>query len=94
MFGLSLLSTSWAQTVRFDTNVGNIDLTLNPTNNGNLNQHVDNILRYIEAGRYERVVLNRADTGISSTDPSDDFVLQFGGFTLADPIFFWRIREC
>lgn len=81
-----LLPSCWAQTVRFDTNVGNIDLVLNPTGNGNLNQHVDNILRYVEAGRYDRVVLNRAQDN-DNEDPADDFVLQMGGFELSDPIF-------
>ena len=86
VLSFSLIPSAWSQTVRFDTNVGNIDLVLNPTNDGNLNQHVDNILRYVESGRYEQVVLNRAaDT--TAGDPSDDFVLQFGGFFLTDPIF-------
>ena len=85
--GLLSISYAEAQTVRFDTNVGNIDLILNPMNNGNLDDHVDNIIRYVNSGRYENVVLNRADTGGDANDPVDDFVLQFGGFTLANPIF-------
>jgi len=65
-----------AQTVRFDTNVGNIDFLLNPTNNSNLQSHVDNLLLYVNSGRYDLSVINRA---------AEDFVLQFGGFTL-DPL--------
>lgn len=68
---LVLLPSSWAQTVRFDTNVGNIDMILNPTGNVNLKGHVDNILNYVESGRYDFSVLNRAPDG---------FVLQMGGF--------------
>ena len=63
-----------AQTVRFDTNVGHFDLVLNPTNNPNLQGHVDNILTYVEDGAYDLTVINRADEG---------FVLQLGGFDLA-----------
>ncbi len=74
-----------AITVRFDTNVGNIDLLLNTTN-PDLKAHVDNILAYVDAGRYDRVVLNRAADGVAG-DPTDDFVLQFGGFTLATEQF-------
>ena len=65
------------QTVRFDTNVGNFDLELNPTSNENLQPLVDNMLDYVEAGRYDLTVINRADTG---------FVMQMGGF-LAESIF-------
>lgn len=83
----ALSPVAWSQTVRFDTNVGNIDLTLNPTGNANLVGHVDNILRYIESGRYEGVVINRADIGGNPDDPSTDFVLQMGGFLMGDPIY-------
>ena len=86
VLSLSLVPTTLAQTVRFDTNVGNIDLVLNPTNNGNLDQHVDNILRYVESGRYERVVINRAHDNDDDIT-ANDFVMQFGGFFLSDPIF-------
>lgn len=78
---LLLIAPAAAITVRFDTNVGNIDLLLSTTN-PNLKPQVDNILAYVDAGRYDRVVLNRAAT--DSTDPGNpasDFVLQFGGFT-------------
>lgn len=85
--GLVLVPCSWAQTVRFDTNVGNIDLILNPTANPNLKIHVENILNYVESGRYEQVVINRADNGINPNDPSDDFVMQFGGFTTDSPLY-------
>jgi cyclophilin family peptidyl-prolyl cis-trans isomerase len=82
---LLLIAPAAAITVRFDTNVGNIDLLLNTTN-PNLKPQVDNILAYIDAGRYEHVVLNRASDGVAG-DPTDDFVLQFGGFTLATEQF-------
>lgn len=78
---LLLSAPAAALTVRFDTNVGNIDLELN-TANPDLQAHVANILAYVDAGRYDRVVLNRADDGGSATNPADDFVLQFGGFTV------------
>lgn len=67
--------------VRFDTNVGNIDMVLNPLGIAELRQHEENILSYIESGRYEKVVVNRADNGGDAADPANDFVLQFGGFT-------------
>ncbi|TWU28160.1 peptidylprolyl isomerase [Bythopirellula polymerisocia] len=60
-----------AQTVRFDTNVGTFDMLLNPTGNPFLQGHVDNLLAYVEAGRYNTTVINRAAT---------NFVLQMGGF--------------
>jgi len=69
-----------AQTVRFDTNVGTFDVVLNPTENDGLQSYVDNFLSYVNAGRYNMAVINRADDGTSSTDPADDFVLQMGGF--------------
>ncbi|MEO2047416.1 MAG: peptidylprolyl isomerase [Pirellulales bacterium] len=74
-----------AQTVRFDTNVGNFDMVLNPDNDSNLQSLVDNLLAYVEAGRYDQTVINRAVDGDDS-DPSNDFVLQMGSF-LIDSIF-------
>jgi len=62
-----------AQTIRFDTNVGTFDMELNPTGNPNLQGHVDNILAYVEAGRYDLTVINRA---------AENFVMQMGGFQL------------
>lgn len=87
ILGLALVPAATAQTIRFDTNVGNIDLTLNPNGLPELRGHVDNILAYVDAGRYENVVLNRADTGINPNDPTDDFVLQFGGFITSSQVF-------
>ena len=70
-----------AQTVRFDTNVGTIDLDLNPTGTPDLQAHVDNMLDYVEAGLYDRLVLNRADdSGTDDRTPGNDFVLQMGRF--------------
>jgi len=60
-----------AQTVRFDTNVGTFDMELNPTGNPNLQPHVNNLLSYVNAGRYNLTAVNRAAEG---------FVLQMGGF--------------
>lgn len=61
-----------AQTVRFLTSVGDFYLELNPTDNPNLSEHVDNLLAYVGTGRYHGVVVNRAAEG---------FVLQLGAFT-------------
>ena len=67
--------------MRFDTNVGTIDLELNPTGNPDLQAHVDNMLAYVEAGLYDRLVLNRADdAGTDDRTPGNDFVLQMGRF--------------
>jgi len=60
-----------AQIVRFDTTVGTFDMVLNPTFNENLQPHVNNLLAYVNSGRYNRTVINRA---------AEDFVLQLGGF--------------
>ncbi len=76
VLGFLFLLPASAQTIRFDTNVGAIDFLLNPTNNSNLQPHVENILTYVNSGRYDLSVINRA---------ADGFVLQFGGFTL-DPL--------
>ncbi len=81
ILGLVLVPVATAQVVRFDTNVGNIDLVLNPMGLPELRGHVDNILAYVEDGRYENNVLNRAATDPGNPDdPAGDFVLQFGGF--------------
>jgi cyclophilin family peptidyl-prolyl cis-trans isomerase len=66
-----------AQTVRFETNAGNFDLVLNPTNNPQLQEHVDNMLAYVNSGRYDGTVINRADEG---------FVLQMGVFSVVSPV--------
>ena len=66
-----------AQTVRFDTNVGTFDLELNPTGNPNLQGHVDNMVAYVESGRYDLTVINRA---------AENFVMQMGGFRLNDSL--------
>jgi len=79
ILGLTLVPFAAAQTVRFDTNVGNIDLVLNPNGLAELQGHADNLLAYVEDGRYENVILNRAVSGVTG-NPEDDFILQFGGF--------------
>lgn len=72
-------STAWSQTVRFETNVGDFDMVLNPNNDPNLQPLVDNLIAYVGLGRYSFSAINRAPGG-GNTDPSDDFVLQMGGF--------------
>jgi cyclophilin family peptidyl-prolyl cis-trans isomerase len=74
---LFVVPTAVAQTVRFETNAGNFDLLLNPTNNPQLQEHVDNLLAYVNSGRYDGTVINRADEG---------FVLQMGVFSVASPV--------
>lgn len=71
LLGFVCSSLVSATTVRFDTNVGNFDLQLNPTGNVNLQAHVDNIVSYVENGSYDLTVINRAAEG---------FVMQMGGF--------------
>lgn len=67
---LALLSpVAFAQTVRFETNAGNFDLVLNPTDDSRLQGSVDNLLQYVTSGRYDNTVINRAET---------DFVVQMG----------------
>ena len=77
ILGLALVPIATAQTVRFDTNVGNIDLVLNPNGLPELRAHVDNMLAYVDAGIYDKSVINRAPEG---------FVLQLGSFVTADQI--------
>ena len=73
LIGCLLVFPASAQTVRFDTNVGTFDFELNPTGNPNLQGHVDNLLAYVESGRYDLTVINRA---------AENFVMQMGGFQL------------
>lgn len=68
----ALVATASAQSVvRFETTVGNFDMVLNPTNNRLLDEHVDNMLHYVEEGKYNGSWINRA---------AENFVLQMGGF--------------
>lgn len=73
LFALLTLSASLAtaQTVRFNTNVGSFDMVLNPMGLADLEPHVENMLAYIESGRYHASTINRAPQG---------FVLQMGSF--------------
>ena len=77
---LALLTTTgaFAQTMRFNTNVGSFDMELNPNNDANLQPLVDNIVAYIGLGKYHFSAVNRAADGNAGT--ADDFVLQMGGF--------------
>lgn len=77
-------STAWSQTVRFETNVGDFDMVLNPNNDPNLQPLVDNLIAYVGLGRYSFSAINRAADN-NNTDPSDDFVLQMGGFMAFPP---------
>ncbi len=79
------VTSSLAQTVRFNTNVGNFDMVLNPDTDPNLQVLVDNMLAYVEGGLYDTTVINRASDG-DDDDPTNDFVLQMGSF-LIDSIF-------
>ena len=81
----SAFSASVAQTVRFETNVGEFDMVLNPTGDPNLQPLVDNLVAYVGLGRYHFMAINRAADGVAG-DPSDDFVLQMGSFLGFPPI--------
>jgi len=87
---LLFTSVGSAQTVRFDTNVGNFDVVLNPGEIPELQGHVDNFLQYVEGGHYDNLLLNRADdrnpANGNDGNQADDFVLQFGRFRI-DSIF-------
>lgn len=69
-------ATLSAQTIRFDTNVGTFDMELNPTGNPNLQGHVDNLISYVEAGRYNVTVINRVNEVSNGGAP--DFIMQMG----------------
>jgi cyclophilin family peptidyl-prolyl cis-trans isomerase len=60
-----------AQVVRFETTMGDFDMVLNPTHNSVLQNHVDNMMQYINRETYTGTWINRAASG---------FVLQMGGF--------------
>jgi cyclophilin family peptidyl-prolyl cis-trans isomerase len=72
-----------AQTVRFETNVGSIDMVLNPTNDPNLQPLVDNLVAYIGLGRYHFSAIHRAADAGPGT--ADDFVMQMGQFLAFPP---------
>ncbi len=68
-----LVSAAAAQTVRFDTNVGNFDVVLNPNDIPELQGHVDNFLGYVNGGFYDNLLINRTP---------DNFVMQLGRFSI------------
>jgi cyclophilin family peptidyl-prolyl cis-trans isomerase len=68
---LCMAGVATAQVVRFETTMGNVDMVLNPTNNPVLQNHVDNMLNYVNRETYTGTWINRAPAG---------FVLQMGGF--------------
>lgn len=72
LVAVSMVVPVGAQTVvRFETTMGDFDMVLNPTNNSVLQNHVDNMLEYVDRGTYNGSWINRAPSG---------FVLQMGGF--------------
>ena len=74
---LALVSALFASTsqagpvILFETNAGSFVMDVNPTDDPNLQVHVDNIVQYIDTNRYIGMVINRAQ---------EDFVVQMGGF--------------
>lgn len=74
----SIAATAQDKIVQFQTNVGDFNLTLNPTNNPNLQLYVDNLLAYVKSGRYDNTVINRAED--RNTVPPSEFVIQWGIF--------------
>jgi cyclophilin family peptidyl-prolyl cis-trans isomerase len=75
------------QVVRFETTMGDFDMVLNPTGNSVLQNHVDNMVDYIQRETYTGTWINRAANG---------FVLQMGGFysqTLAPQFSIDQVRN-
>ena len=85
LLSIAAQSAVFAQTMRFDTSVGSFDMVLNPNNDPNLQPLVDNVVAYVGMGRYHFSAINRAADS-DNDDPSDDFVLQMGGFLGFPPI--------
>ena len=73
---LCMAGGAGAQVVRFETTMGDFDMVLNPTNNPVLQNHVDNMLSYIERETYRGNWINRA----AHNEDGTSFVLQMGGF--------------
>ena len=73
VLGLIVVTPGYAQTVRFETSLGNFDVELIP---GYAPLNVDNILSYVTTGRYDNTVIHRAQ---------EDFVVQMGAFSSATP---------
>jgi cyclophilin family peptidyl-prolyl cis-trans isomerase len=71
MLLLSAVNSAAAQVVRFETTIGEFEMVLNPTDNVLLEEQAENLVRYVEDGRYDGSWINRAD---------ENFVLQMGGF--------------
>src|SRR6476659_3894987 len=68
---LCLAGGATAQVIRFEPTMGGFDLVVNPTNKPGLQNHVDNMLDYVNRETYTGTWINRA---------AKDFVLQMGGF--------------
>ena len=73
VLGSLLCVSASAQTVRFDTNVGNFDVVLNPNGLTELLGHVDNFLAYVDGGFYNNLLIHRSP---------DNFVMQLGRFQI------------
>jgi cyclophilin family peptidyl-prolyl cis-trans isomerase len=71
-----MASVASAQTVRFETTMGNFDMVLNPTHNTALQGYVDNFMKYVNSDRYLGSWIQRA----AKNQDGSDFVLQMGGF--------------
>ncbi|WP_425399749.1 peptidylprolyl isomerase [Aeoliella sp.] len=81
---LGTCTVAMAQTLRFETNVGDFDMVLNPNDDPNLQPLVDNMVAYVGLGRYHFTAINRA-VDRDNDNPADDFVLQMGGFLAFQP---------
>jgi cyclophilin family peptidyl-prolyl cis-trans isomerase len=81
--GLTATRAHAGTIVRFETSLGNFDVQLF---NGAMPRTVNNFLGYVTANKYDGTVVHRAsDTQDTITSPLRDFVIQGGGFKVADP---------
>ncbi|HUS06562.1 MAG TPA: peptidylprolyl isomerase [Bryobacteraceae bacterium] len=79
---LALLPTAlWCQTVRFRTNVGDIDVNLLPTV---APKTVENFLGYMNSGAYNNSIIHRSVPG---------FIIQGGGYQLQKPLMLIDIPQ-
>lgn len=80
-FAVGVAGSAFAaqERILFETNVGDFEMILNPTDNPNVQPAADRLLELVNAGHFDSGLINRAD-------PSG--VVQFGTF-VADP----RLRD-
>jgi peptidyl-prolyl cis-trans isomerase A (cyclophilin A) len=77
-------NTSQATILRFETVMGNFDVRLF---DAAMPRTVTNFLHYVTTNKYDGTVVHRnSDTRDTPTGPLRDFVIQGGGFKLADPV--------